>query len=98
MSGLSYMNLVEPMLLVLTLLDPNLDSSLHVFACPEVYLILDSLLPTIYHNISNGVSEWVEIPSAIETHTAHDHSNNYNDNVRGKHLSAPLAQGVHAHN
>ena len=83
------MNL-EPMSLILTLLDPNLDSNLYVFACPEVYLVLDSRLPAIcYHDISNGMSDWVLIPSAIETHTGHGHGNN-NDNVQGKYLSAPL--------
>ena len=88
-SVLNSMNL-EPMSLVLTLLDPHLDSSLYAFACPEVYLVLDSLLPTRYHNISNGMSDWQLIPSEIETHTTHGHDNNYNDNVHSKYLSAPL--------
>ena len=79
-------------LLVLTLLDPSLDSSLWAFAiaCPEIYLVLELLLTTIYHDMSNEISNWVLIPSKIETHTAHGHNNNYNGNVQGKHLSAPL--------
>ena len=86
-SELSYMNL-EPTSLVLTFLDPQLDCSLWVFARLEVYLVLKLLLPTIYHDISNGMSGWVLIPSEIETHAAHGHDNNYNDNVKAKHLSA----------
>ena len=56
MSKLSSMNL-EPTSLVLTLLDPNLNYSLWVFAYPEVYLVLESLLTTIYHDNSNGMSD-----------------------------------------
>ena len=89
MSELSSMNL-KPMSLILTFLDPNLDDSLSVFACPDIYLVLELLLPTIYHDISNGMSDWVLIPPEIETHITHGHSHNYNDNVQGKHLSAPL--------
>ena len=86
---LGSMNL-EPTSLVLTVVDPNLHSSLWIFACPEIYLVLDSLLTTVYHNISNGMSDWAVIPSEIETHTAHGHDNDYNDNVKGKHFSAPV--------
>ena len=83
------MNL-EPTSLGLTVLDPHLHSRLWVFACPEILLVLESLLTTIYHDISNERPDWVLIPSEIETHTAHGHSNNYDDNVQGEHLSAPL--------
>ena len=58
---LSYVKL-EPRLLVLTVVEPNLDHSLWVMACPEVHLVLESLLPTIHHDISNEMSDWVVIP------------------------------------
>ena len=37
------------------------------------------------------------IPSEIETRTAYVRDNNSNDNVRGKHLSAPLVCDIHDH-
>ena len=89
MGELSYMNL-KPMSLVLTVLEPNLHDSLRVLACPQVHLVLEPLLTTICDDISNGMSDWVLIPPEIETHTAHGQDNDYNDNVKGKHFSAPL--------
>ena len=90
-SGLNSMNL-DPTSRVLTVLDPKLHSSLWILAiaCPEIYLVLESLLTTIYHDISNGMSDWILIPSETETHTAHGHGNNCNENVQDKHLSVPL--------
>ena len=57
MSELSSMNL-ELTLLVLTVLDLA-ECSLWVFAiaCLEIYLVLESPLTTMYHDISNGMSE-----------------------------------------
>ena len=51
MSKLSSMNL-EHMSRVLTLLDLDLDCSLCPFDC---LVVVDSLLPTICHNISSGI-------------------------------------------
>ena len=56
MVDLSYVNL-EPRSLILTVLDPNIYHSSGVFVRPEVYLVLVSLLTTIHHNISNGMSD-----------------------------------------